>query len=95
VGGNETVSSVSGRPLLHSCEHSNEISSCLDVGNSLTMLGIFSFLRRTFSTLSSAVVHSVLHTITTATVIKLLRLLLFFGLLRAMVTLHITYFNIH
>ena len=83
------------RPLLHSCEHSNEISSCINAGNSLTMLVIVRFLRRTFSALSSAVLHSVSHTITTTTVIKFLRLLLFFGLLKVMVTINTTYFNIH
>jgi CBS domain containing-hemolysin-like protein len=85
---------VQPRPLLHSCEHSNEILSCINVGNSLTKLGIVSFLRRIFSTLSSAVLHSISHTITITTVIRFFRLLLYFGLLIAMVTLHITYFNI-
>ena len=72
------------RPLLHSCEHSNEISPGINVGNSLTVSGIFSFLRRTFSALSSAVLHSISHTITTTTAIIFFRLLLLFGLLKAM-----------
>jgi CBS domain containing-hemolysin-like protein len=83
------------RPLLHSCEQSNEISSCINAGNSLTMLGTVSFLRRNFSAVISDVLHSVSHTITTTNVIRFLRLLLFFGLLTAKVTIHITYFNIH
>ena len=83
------------RPLLHSCEHSNEILSCINARNSLTSLGIVSFLRRTFSALISEVLHSVSHTVTTTTFIRFFRLLLFFGLLKAMVTIHVTYFNIH
>jgi hypothetical protein len=82
-------------PLLHSCEHSNEILSCINVGNSLTKLGTVSFLWKTFSSLRSAVLHNISHKITTTTIIKFFRLLLYFGLLIAMVTPHITYFNIH
>jgi hypothetical protein len=70
------------RPLLHSCEHSNEILSCINVGISLTKLGIVSFLWRTTSALCSAVLHSISHHYNCYQIFQTS-------------TLHITYFNIH
>jgi hypothetical protein len=46
------------------------------------MLGNVSFLNRTLSAVSSEVLHSVAHTVTTTTVIRFFRLLLYFGLLK-------------